>query len=167
MSIRKYVSKRRKKVELSPGLYFLYTIPYGIYYLIGAGVGYSRKESLLCLLLGGSLGVIIFFLGVGHVIEHYRGIPIEHFYLVLPMLFSMVVAILMTCFYALGAKFMPSGFVGMVGWISFAFYAYASIREFGHKVVDAGARYNSQMQLRYSQVKSDSSFFVDDDKALL
>jgi hypothetical protein len=145
-----FVSKRRKHIEFKPGLYFIYTIPYGIYYVIGAGLGYSRPpHSNLCLYLSGGLGILLTLLGIGHAIEWYRGIDIEAFYILLPFLISMVVAILMTCFWALGGDFVPSGFVGIVGWVSFVFYLFAAIKDIGMKEMYP-ERYEKKQNYRYT-----------------
>ena len=41
-------------------------------------------------------------------------VAIEAFYILVPLFTSMVVMILMSCFYGIGAAYMPSGFVATV-----------------------------------------------------
>lgn len=126
-------TKRKKPTAFVPGAYFLYTIPYGLYYITGAVVGYVNTNSFLCLLISGLLGVLLFLVGVGHFYEYRRGMVVEKIYLMLPLFVSMIVGIVMMAMYGLGGgqKFYPTGFVGIIGLISFLFYGYATHRDFG------------------------------------
>ena len=78
MPPKKFTSKRKKHTVFVPWPYFLYTIPYGIYYITGAIVGYARTKNLICLFVSGIAGILILLLGIGHFIEYRRGIEIEN-----------------------------------------------------------------------------------------
>jgi hypothetical protein len=79
---------RRTKLRDYPdwilGRYFLYTFPYGLFYIIGAGVGYSRTGNLFCLLGSGGIGCLMIVLAMGHSIDYYRRVHIESFYIAIP-----------------------------------------------------------------------------------
>ncbi len=134
---KKFTSKRRGNAEIVPGRYFYFTILYGFYFLIGAFAGYGKRKSTVCLFGSGACGLVILFFGIAHLIDYRRGnVEIEKIYIIFPLLISMVIAILMSCMYGLGAAFMPSGFVAICGWIAFVVYVYALVSDFGTRLLD-------------------------------
>ena len=81
------ISKRikfRDRPDWIKGRYFVYTLPYGIFYIIGAGLGYSRTGNLFCLVISGFIGIMFTLLAIGHIIDYYRGVHIESFYVAIP-----------------------------------------------------------------------------------
>jgi hypothetical protein len=81
------VSKRIKFKDLPDwfrGRYFLFTLPYALFYLIGAGVGYSRTGNLFCLLGSGGIGVLFTLMGIAHTLDYYRGANLESWYVGIP-----------------------------------------------------------------------------------
>eukprot|EP00981_Chlorochromonas_danica_P014125 scaffold7410_cov169-Ochromonas_danica.AAC.10 len=64
--------------------YFFFTVPYGLFYLVGGIVGYAKFHSFLCLLLSGGCGLVIFLLGVAHAVDHFRGAPSEFLFISIP-----------------------------------------------------------------------------------
>lgn len=66
------------------GRYFIFTLPYALFYIIGAGVGYSRSGNLFCLLISGAIGILFLLLSAGHMIDYYRGANISSFYIAIP-----------------------------------------------------------------------------------
>ena len=134
---KKFTSKRRGNVDKPPGRHFYFTIPYGIYYFAGAFAGYGKEKSKVCLFGSGACGIVILFFGIAHLIDYRRGnVEIERIYIIFPLLVSMIIAILMSCFYGLGAAFMPSGFVAICCWIATIYYIYALVTDIGARVLD-------------------------------
>lgn len=81
--------------------------------------------------------MVTLFLGIAHLIDHRRAnVEIEKAYIALPLIMSFIVAVLMSCFWGLGAAFMPSGFVAICCWIATVFYIYAVVRDWGTRVLD-------------------------------
>ena len=81
------ISKRIKFRDVPDwflGRYFLFTIPYGLFYIIGAGIGYSRTGNLFCLLGGGGVGVLFTLLGIVHTVDYYNGARIESWLVGIP-----------------------------------------------------------------------------------
>ena len=81
------ISKRIKFIDRPDwlmGRYFIWTLPYGLFYIIGAGVGYSRSGNLFCLLISGAIGVLFTLMSIAHMIDYYRGAHIESWYVALP-----------------------------------------------------------------------------------
>jgi hypothetical protein len=81
------ISKRIKFRDLPDwfrGRYFLFTLPYALFYLIGAGVGYSRTGNLFCLLGSGGIGVLFTLMGIAHTLDYYRGANLESWYVGIP-----------------------------------------------------------------------------------
>lgn len=81
------ISKRvkfRDRPDWIKGRYFFFTLPYALFFIIGAGVGYGRRGNLFCLLGGGGCGVLFLLLSAGHMIDYYRGVRIESFYVAIP-----------------------------------------------------------------------------------
>jgi hypothetical protein len=66
------------------GRYFFWTIPYGLFYIIGAGVGFGKTGNWFCLGISGGCGLVIEALGVAHCVDYYRGVNIEAIYLAIP-----------------------------------------------------------------------------------
>ncbi len=132
------ISKRikfRDRPDWIMGRYFLFTLPYAFFFIIGSIVGYSRRGNLFCLLGGGGVGVLFLLLAAGHMIDYYRQVRIDSFYVGIPFsklhhlllycerdltpLFlvtaiSVFLAILMTCIWALGGRFKTSGTIAFV-----------------------------------------------------
>ena len=129
------MSKRKSRQPVGPkgiagGRFYFLTIFYGLWFLIGAFVGYARKRSYLCLGLSGSLGLVTILLGFGHLIEYNRGVVIEPFYATIPFLFSLSIGTFMTALYGIGQPFMPSGFVGISCDIATIIYGALIWRDF-------------------------------------
>lgn len=81
------ISKRTKFRDLPDwfmGRYFFFTLPYGLFYIIGAGVGYSRSGNLFCLLGSGGIGIIFTLMAIAHTIDYYRGARIESWFVGIP-----------------------------------------------------------------------------------
>ena len=134
---KKFTSKRRGNVDKQPGRHYFFTIPYGFYFLIGAFAGYGKDHSKVCLFGSGACGLVVLFFGIAHFIDYRRGnVEIERIYIIFPLLVSMIVAILMSCFYGLGSAFMPSGFVAICCWIAAIYYIYAIVVDIGARVLD-------------------------------
>lgn len=168
MPPKKFTSKRKRPSVFEPGAYFLYTIPYGLYYIAGAIAGYVKKNSLICLLVSGILGLILLLLGLGHLYEYKHGITIEKFYVALPMFFSMVIGIVMSTIWGLGARFFPTGLVGIVGCVSFVFYGYAAAKDFGNGnkdyTCDDGRAVFNTINYKHSPYKTGSkAYYAEED----
>ena len=84
MSISRNRIKFKDRSDCFRGRYFYFTFPYGIFYIIGAIVGYSKTENKFCLGFSGGSGLILLILAVGHAIDYYRGVSIESFYVAIP-----------------------------------------------------------------------------------
>lgn len=81
------ISKRIKFKDIPDwfrGRYFLFTLPYGLFYIIGSGLGYSKTGNLFCLFGSGGIGVIFTLMAVGHAIDYYNGARIASFYVAIP-----------------------------------------------------------------------------------
>jgi len=76
--------KFKDRYDYICGRYFFFTLANGIFYLVGAGVGYSKSKNLFCLLISGFLGISSILLSLGHAIDYYRKVDIEAFYVSLP-----------------------------------------------------------------------------------
>ncbi len=74
----------KDKKDIIYGRYFIWTIPYGLFYIIGAGVGYGKSGNWFCLGISGSCGLIILILGVANCIDYYKGVNLEAIYLAIP-----------------------------------------------------------------------------------
>ena len=74
----------RDRPDFIRGRYFVFTLPYSLFYIVGAGVGYSRSQNLFCLLISGFIGVLLLLLSIGHAIDFFRGVAIESFFVVIP-----------------------------------------------------------------------------------
>ena len=137
------ISKRTKfrdRPDWIMGRYFFFTLPYAFFFIIGSIVGYSRRGNLFCLLGGGGVGVLFLLLSAGHMIDYYRQVRIDSFYVGIPFskfhltlsgkfesyqrynltafllitAISVFLAILMTCIWALGGRFKTSGLIAFV-----------------------------------------------------
>ena len=81
------ISKRikfRDRPDWIMGRYFFFTLPYAFFFIIGSIVGYSRRGNLFCLLGGGGVGVLFLLLSAGHMIDYYRQVRIDSFYVGIP-----------------------------------------------------------------------------------
>ena len=105
---------RNRFIVKNRGPFYIYTILYGLFYIVGSLLGYARTGSVVCLSASLPLGLLILLLGGGHAIDCRRNIAIEPVYLLLPSIISLVVAILMTIFYHIGANLVPFGIVAIV-----------------------------------------------------
>lgn len=112
------------------GRFYFFTIFYGLWFLVGAFVGFARKGSYLCLGLSGTLGLLMILLGFGHLIEYNRAVPIESIYATIPFFISMAIGSFMTAMYGIGQPFMPSGFVGISCDIATVIYGALIWRDF-------------------------------------
>jgi len=127
------ISKRIKfkdRPDIVKGRYFAVTLPYGLFYIIGAGVGYSRSGNLFCLLISGFLGILFTLLAIAHMIDYYRGVQLESYFVAIPFTISVFVGILMTCIWALGGPFKSSGIIAFVAWPAVLFYFYALVKDY-------------------------------------
>eukprot|EP01032_Pedospumella_encystans_P020623 gene20623-23426_t len=132
MSVR--ISKRikfRDRPDWIMGRYFFFTLPYAFFFIIGSIVGYSRRGNLFCLLGGGGVGVLFLLLSTGHMIDYYRQVRIDSFYVGIPFTISVFLAILMTCIWALGGRFKTSGLIAFVCWAAVVWYFYAIVKDYG------------------------------------
>lgn len=64
--------------------FFIFTLSYAIYYIIGAGVGFSYSGNYFCLGISGGIGVLLLLIGVGHAVDHFRSATIETIYFSVP-----------------------------------------------------------------------------------
>jgi uncharacterized membrane protein (UPF0136 family) len=134
---KKFVSKRKGNTPIPPGKHYYFTILFGLFFIAGAFAGYGKEKSKVCLFGSGSCGLVTLFLGIAHLIDHRRAnVEIEKAYLALPLVMSFVVAVLMSCFWGIGAAFMPSGFVAICCWIGTVYYIYAVASDWGTRVLD-------------------------------
>lgn len=81
------ISKRvsfRDRPDWIMGRYFFFTLPYALFFIIGSIIGYSRTGNLFCLLGGGGVGVLFLLLSAGHMIDYYRQVRIDSFYVGIP-----------------------------------------------------------------------------------
>lgn len=76
--------KFRDRPDILNGKYFIITLPYGLFYLIGAAVGYSKTSNLFCLLMSGFIGILFIILSIAHAIDYYAGANISSFYVSIP-----------------------------------------------------------------------------------
>ena len=86
-SLRKKNPKRlpwKDRPDFVYGRYFFFTIPYALFYVIGAVVGFSRTGNWFCLGLSGGLGLLMLVLGIAHAYDYYRGVQLEAVYLAAP-----------------------------------------------------------------------------------
>ncbi len=84
---RKKIGKHlsfRERPDFLKSRYFYFTFLYGLFYLIGAIVGYQRKKNLFCLLISGFLGLLCLAFSILHGIDYYSGAPLESVYVSLP-----------------------------------------------------------------------------------
>jgi|LauGreSBDMM110SN_4_FD.fasta_scaffold124230_1 hypothetical protein len=137
---RRPIVSRKEQTSNNPrlkskGPYYAFTFLYGVFYITGAAIGYNRTESVLCISVSLPIGLVFMLLSIGHFIDAIRIVPIDPLYFLIPCLISMVVAILMTCFWALGAKYVPFGLVSIASWISFVFYIIALIKQYGKDLI--------------------------------
>lgn len=75
----------KDKKDFIFGRYFFWTIPYGVFYLIGAAVGFGRTGNWFCFGISGGCGLLILILGIAHYIDYYRGVYLEAVYLAIPL----------------------------------------------------------------------------------
>ena len=154
--VRTDYEKRSKEVSgpkhnldgLTKRPFYLYTLVYGLYYICGGIAGYVKMKSVLCICVSVPIGVVLLLLGIGHVIDCKRRVPIEPYYLGLPSFVSFVIAVVFTCFYSLGGKVVPSGLVAMIGWISFCVYALFLTAEYGKDL------FNGKVNAQYFTITS-------------
>lgn len=130
--------------------FYFFTLAYGLYYICGGVAGYVKMKSVLCICVSIPLGVLLMLLGLGHIIDCKRRVPIEPYYLGLPAVISFVVAVVFTCFHSIGGKFVPSGLVAMNGWISFCLYVLFLTAEYGKDL------FNGKVNMQYLIVVSTS-----------
>jgi hypothetical protein len=155
---KKFVSKRKGNVIVPPGKHYYFTICYAFYFLAGAFAGYGKLKSMVCLLGSGSCGLVTLLTGIAHFIDHRRGnVEIEKLYIALPLIMSFIIAVMMSCFFGLGAKFMPSGFVAIFCWIGTAYYIYAVVRDWGTRVLDHDKFLSGGQQSRWMQLSAKPS----------
>lgn len=86
-SLRQKNPKRqpwKDRLDWVYGRYFFVTIPYGLYYLIGAFAGFGVTGNYFCLGISGGCGLVILILGIAHAVDYYRGVNIEAVYTALP-----------------------------------------------------------------------------------
>lgn len=131
--------KFKDKFDYLCGRYFIFTFFYGIFYIVGAGIGYSRTENLFCLIPSGIIGIIFTLFSVGHCIDYYRRVDIESFYVAIPWIVSMFVGIFMSCIWGLGTTFKSAKIVAIVAWIAVVFYSYAILKDYSD---GSTSRYN-------------------------
>lgn len=74
----------RDQPDWIKGRYFVFTFPYGLFYIIGASMGYTKTKNLFCLCISGFCGVLFLLLSVGHAIDYFRGVAVESFYVAIP-----------------------------------------------------------------------------------
>lgn len=82
------ISKRirfKDRPDWINGRYFIFTLPYSIFYIVGAILGYSKTKNLFCLCFSGFCGILFLLLSIGHIIDYYRGVSIESFYVAIPL----------------------------------------------------------------------------------
>ncbi|KAJ1406157.1 hypothetical protein B484DRAFT_456905 [Ochromonadaceae sp. CCMP2298] len=128
------ISKRikyRDRPDAIKGRYFAFTLPYGLFYIVGAGVGYSKSGNLFCLIISGFLGILFVLLSLAHMIDYYRGVQLESYFVFIPFTISVFVGILMTCVWALGGTFKSSGIVALAAGFAVLFYFYAIVKDYG------------------------------------
>lgn len=146
------LSKRIKfkdRPDWIKGRYFLFTYPYALFYIIGAGVGYDKTGNLFCLLISGFCGLLFLLLAIGHTIDYYRGVNIESFFVAIPFTISIFVAIFMTAVWALGTTFVSSSIVACGAWMGVVFYFYAVIKDYGD-----GSHYRANDWVQYRPLSS-------------
>lgn len=102
----------RDQRDIIFGRYFFWTIPYGLFYLIGAFVGFSRTRNWFCLGISGSCGILIEILGIAHCIDYYRGVNLEAIYLAVPFGTKIFGVIIVSHFFLFIASYFlnPSNF---------------------------------------------------------
>jgi hypothetical protein len=84
---RKRIGKHlsfRERPDWLKSRYFYFTFVYGLFYLIGAIVGYQRKKNLFCLIISGFIGLLWLGFSILHGIDYYSGAPLESVYVSLP-----------------------------------------------------------------------------------
>jgi hypothetical protein len=123
--------KFKDRYDYINGRYFIFTILYGLFYIVGACVGYSRTKNLFCLLGSGLTGILLVLLSIGHAIDYYRKADIESFYVALPCVLSLFIGILMSAIWGMGTSFHSSSTVAIVAWIAFVLYTYAVVKDYG------------------------------------
>ncbi len=64
--------------------YFVWTIAYALFYIIGGGIGYSKTKNIYCIIMGLIVGFILLFVGIGHAVDYYRGVSLESVYVTVP-----------------------------------------------------------------------------------
>ncbi len=74
----------KHRPDLIKGRYFVFTLPYGLFYIIGAGLGYAKTKNYFCLFISGFCGVLFILLAIGHAIDYYRGVAVESYFVVIP-----------------------------------------------------------------------------------
>jgi hypothetical protein len=62
----------------------VFTLPYGLFYIVGAGLGYAKTKNYFCLFISGFCGVLFMLLAIGHAIDYYRGVAVESYFVVIP-----------------------------------------------------------------------------------
>lgn len=164
---RRPIVSRKEQVSNNPrleskGPYYIFTFMYGVFYVIGAVIGYRRTESVLCISVSLPVGIIFILLSGGHCFDAARIVAIDPLYLLIPCLISMIVAILMTCFWALGAKYVPFGIVSIASWVSFVFYIIALIKQYGKDLItgnlnDTYLISNDRPGVRYGKIRQEIS----------
>lgn len=84
-------SKRRAIVEayrsydVIMGRYFIGTFLIGVIYCVGAGLGFTKARSAVCLIVSGILGLIFIVVSIAHAIDFYTpGVAIETLYVAIP-----------------------------------------------------------------------------------
>lgn len=74
----------RDRPDLLKSRYFFYTFLYALFYLVGAGWGYSKKGNLFCLIISGFLGLMLLVFSLVHAYDYYNGAPLESMYVSVP-----------------------------------------------------------------------------------
>jgi hypothetical protein len=85
---RKGISKRikfRDRPDFFRGRYFIFTFPYGVFFVSGGIIGYLRTENLFCLIISCFIGLLLLLLSIGHSIDYYNGASIEAIYISIPL----------------------------------------------------------------------------------
>jgi hypothetical protein len=65
--------------------YFYFSFVYGLFFVIGAGLGYARKGNLFCLLGSGGIGILLIAISIIHGVDYYKGAPLESTFTAIPL----------------------------------------------------------------------------------
>lgn len=74
----------KNQPDIVKGRYFFLTFPYGLFYIIGAAMGYNKTQNLFCLFISGGIGVLFVLLSLAHAFDYYRGVAVESYFVVIP-----------------------------------------------------------------------------------